>query len=133
METIKITIEKTADFFTAFSENVEGIYAAGDNPIEVKKSVLEAIRILKENNSSENIPEILKDEFEIVYTWDVPSLLNYYKGILTNSAMERLTGIPQRQIQHYVSGNKSPRPAQIKKIEEGLHKLGEELLEIELV
>jgi len=31
-------------------------------------------------------------------------VLNYYKGIFTLSALERLTGINQKQLQHYASG-----------------------------
>ena len=36
----------------------------------------------------------------------------------------------QRQLWHYASGMRKPRPAQRKRIEEGLHKLGAELLKI---
>ena len=55
-----------------------------------------------------------------------------YKGIFTNSALERITGINQKQFQHYASGLKKPRAAQAKKIESALHKLGSELLALEL-
>ena len=81
----------------------------------------------------ENIPTILKDDYEIIYHFDVESLLNYYKGIFTNSALEKITGINQRQLQHYSSGLKKPRQPQLKKIEDGLHKLAAELQAVELV
>jgi hypothetical protein len=58
--------------------------------------------------------------------------LDYYKGIFTNAALERITGINQKQIQHYASGLKKPRPAQVKKIESALHNLGAELMSVEL-
>ena len=132
METIKIIIEKTDDLFSAYAENVEGIYAGGETVEEVKKSVLEAIELLKEYNTDENIPEILKGDYEIVYNFDVESLLNYYKGIMSFSALERLTGVNQKQLQHYSTGYRKPRIGQRKKIETALHKLGSELLAIEL-
>lgn len=53
-------------------------------------------------------------------------------GIFTNAAIERLTGINQRQIQRYASGESNPRPEQKMKIKDGLHKLGKELIELEL-
>lgn len=132
MKTIKIIIEKTDDMFSAFAENVEGIYAGGDTVEEVKQSVLDSIRLLKEYNTNENIPAILKGEYQISYKFDTVSLLNYYKGIFTNSALERITGINQKQIQHYATGHRNPRVDQRKKIETALHSLGKELLAVEL-
>ena len=66
------------------------------------------------------------------YKFDAESVLNFYRGIFTNAALERITGINQKQIQHYASGLKKPRPAQLKKIESAFRKLGNELLALEL-
>lgn len=43
-----------------------------------------------------------------------------------------MTGINQKQFQHYASGLKKPRLAQIKKIEGAMHSLGKELMSVEL-
>jgi hypothetical protein len=59
-------------------------------------------------------------------------LLNYYKGIFTNASLERITGIKQKQIQHYATGLKKPRTAQKIKIQNSLHELAGELMAIEL-
>lgn len=132
MNTLKIVIERSADMFGAYAENAEGIYGGGDTVEEAKQSVLDAIQLIKEF-TPENIPAILKGEYEIVYHFDVESLLNYYKGIFTNAALEKITGINQRQLQHYSSGLKKPRQPQLKKIEKGLHKLAAELQSLALV
>ncbi len=123
---LKIIIERSSDSFSAFAENVEGIYGAGDNVQDAKKSVLESIEINKELG---NIPDV---NYEVIYKFDTQSFLNYYKGIFTNAAFERITGINQKQIQHYSNGHRKPRPAQTKKIEAALHNLGSELMAIEL-
>ena len=68
----------------------------------------------------------------ITYHFDVESLLNYFKGIFTNAAFERLTGINQMQMSHYANGLKKPRKAQLQKIEKALHRLGDELKSISL-
>lgn len=132
MQTIKIIIEKTKDMFSSYAENIEGVYGGGDTVEEAKQSAVEGIRLLKKYNTPENIPKALKGDYEIVYKFDVESFLNYYKGIFTNAAFERITGINQRQIQHYSTGHRKPRPAQIKKIETALHTLGSELMAVEL-
>ncbi|GHE29085.1 type II toxin-antitoxin system HicB family antitoxin [Sphingobacterium griseoflavum] len=133
MKTLKIIIERSADMFGAYAENAEGIYGGGDTVEEAKQSILDAIDIIKEEFTPANIPTILKSDYEIIYHFDVESLLNYYKGIFTNSALEKITGINQRQLQHYSSGLKKPRQPQLKKIEEGLHRLAAELQALELV
>ena len=132
MEKILVAIEKTQDHYSAYAENVEGIYGAGSTVQETKKSIEEAIRLTIAHNSLENIPAILTGEHKVVFRFDTESLLNYYKGIFTNSALERLTGINQKQLQHYASGLKKPRSAQKKKIEAALHELGKELIDVEL-
>jgi len=130
--TIKIIIEKTEGLFSAYAANVEGIYAGGETVEEVKQSVVDSIRLLKEYNAPENLPTALRKDYTLVYHFDAVSLLNYYKGVFTNSALERITGINQKQIQHYASGLKKPTETTTKKIETALHKLGEELLAVEL-
>ncbi|QYS85394.1 type II toxin-antitoxin system HicB family antitoxin [Flavobacterium oreochromis] len=132
MKIVRIIIERSEDMFSAFAENVEGIYAGGDTVEEAKQSVLDSIRLLKEHNSLENIPDILKGEYNVVFLFDTVSLLNYYKGIFSNAALEKLTGINQKQLQHYSTGHRKPRLEQREKIENALHKLGKELLAVEL-
>ncbi|TDE16573.1 type II toxin-antitoxin system HicB family antitoxin [Dyadobacter psychrotolerans] len=132
MKKIKIIIEKGADLYAAYAENVEGIYGAGETVNDAKQSVVDAIQLLKKHNNEEHVPSVLKGEFELVWKFDTVSLLNYYKGVFTNSALERITGINQKQMQHYASGLKKPRALQAKKIETALHKLGKELLAVEL-
>jgi predicted RNase H-like HicB family nuclease len=132
MKVVKVIIEKTKDMYSSYAENVAGIYGGGDTVEEAKKSILDAIRLLKENNDKKYIPAILNGKYAIVYKSDAESFLKHYKGIFTNSALERITGINQKQFQHYASGLKKPRAAQAKKIESALHKLGSELLALEL-
>lgn len=132
MKTVKIIIEKTADGYTAYAHNAAGIYGAGETPEEAKQSILESISLLKELNEPEHIPAILRSHYTLSFQFDAESLLNYYKGIFTNAGLERLTGINQKQLQHYGSGLKKPRENQRRKIESALHKLGSELLSVHL-
>jgi predicted RNase H-like HicB family nuclease len=131
MKKINIVIEGSNDLFSAYAENINGIYGAGETVSEAKGSVEKAIKLLHKYNK-EAVPAILKGDYSLVFKFDVESLLNYYKGVFTNAALERMTGINQKQLQHYASGLKKPRETQIKKIETALHKLGGELLAVRL-
>lgn len=131
MKQIKIVIEKGADSFGAYAENVKGVFGAGNTVHECKQSILDAIDTIKTFDDKQ-IPAILKREYEIVYRFDTESLLQYYKGIISNPSLEQLTGINQKLIHQYSTGLKKPRLAQRKKIEKGLHEFANELLTIEL-
>lgn len=131
MSVIKIVIEKTSDFYSAYAENVEGIYGAGATVQKTKVSVLKSLELYVKYNKKK-LPKILQGDYSVKYRFDAQSLLNYYKGIFTNASLEKITGINQKQIQHYASGLKKPRELQKRKIQTGLRNLAKELQSIEL-
>lgn len=65
-----ITICVSKDSYGAFSNNCEGIYAAGDTIDETKADVLNAIRLIQENLPEERWPEIIKSEYTIEWLYD---------------------------------------------------------------
>ena len=126
MKNITIIIEHSNNFYWAYAENVEGISAGGETVQEAKNGIFDAIALQKELG---NFPY---NNYQLTYKYDTESLLQYFKGIISNPAFERLTGINQKLIHQYAVGLKKPRTAQRQKIQEGLHKLGAELLSIQL-
>ena len=132
MEKIIITVGASPDHFGAYAENCPGIYGAGDTPEAAKQNALEGLKLLIKYTKPENLPDILKEGYSIIYKYDTQSFLKHYNSIFTNVALERITGINQKLLHHYSSGLKKPRLAQRKKIETALHRLGEELIAVEL-
>jgi hypothetical protein len=96
-----------------------------------KQDILDCIDTLK-LMTAKNRPKFLLSSYQLVYRFDAESQLAYYKGIFTNSVLERLTGINQKQLQHYATGHRKPRPNQREKIQAALNQLGSELLAVEL-
>lgn len=127
-------IETTENNYSAYLEHVDGIAGVGDTLAEVKMSLLEGVDVFMESceENGYDIPEELKGDFVIDFRMDVKSFLSVYYGIFTKAGLERLTGINQKQLWHYASGKSVPRRAQVQKIENALHQLGEELLSIRL-
>jgi hypothetical protein len=74
------------------------------------------------------IPELT---FDVRY--DVSSFLDYYAGILSKSGLEKITGIHQKQLWHYSSGERVPKPQTAKKIQESLHNFADELKQVHFV
>jgi predicted RNase H-like HicB family nuclease len=120
--------------FSAHVPILPGCVSTGDTPEEMKNNIREAIvfHVQSSLEDGDPIPAVFKANYELVFKFDTQSLLNYYKGIFTNAAFERITGINQKQIQHYASGHRKPREEQVKKIEKALHNLGSELMSVEL-
>lgn len=129
MEKLIINICASNDSFGAFAENCEGIYASGDSVKDVKRDVLDAIEILREEWPEDRLPTPIKENWEIEWKYDVQSLLSYYEGVITNAALERLTGINKKQLWNYSHGLSKPRKEARMKIENALHSLGKELME----
>lgn len=132
MEKLIINIGASADHFGAYAENCDRIYAAGDNVADVKADVEKCIRLIKENYPRESWPEPLKGDYEIEWHFDTQSLLKHYQGIFTNAALERLTGINQKQLWNYANGISKPREKARRQIESALHSLGKELIALSL-
>lgn len=129
-----VEISFTGNNFCAYVPELPGCVATGYSPDDIKKNIKDAIAFHIEGSLEDNdpIPAKFKAPYELVYKFDAQSLLKYYKGIFTQSALERMTGINQRQLSHYANGIKKPRKQQMDKIETALHQLGEELLAVEL-
>lgn len=131
MGKISVTIEKGTDLFGAWADNVPGIYGEGETVKETKESILAAIALYKEYN--DDIPSELEGDVEIEWYFDVQSFLQYFNGIFTKAALERITGVNQKLLGHYASGLKKPRKTQVEKIETALQGFLDDMKMIHLV
>lgn len=131
---LTVIIEKADNNYSAYIDGIDGIVTTGNSIDEIKKNMVEAIELYVETCKELDIecPEELEGDYQLNFKMDVKSLLEFYSGIFTKAGLERITGINQKQLWHYASGNRNPRPEQKIKIETALHKLGEDLLSINL-
>ena len=134
MKKLNVVIERAENNFSAFVKEIDGITATGGSIGEIKLSILEAVDeyISACSEMGTEVPDILAEGYELMYELDVQSLLTIYEGIFSKSGLEKLTGINQKQLWHYAKGISKPRPAQRRKIESALHRLGSELLSLSL-
>lgn len=118
-----------------------GIYIASDNApfgaIGDGKTVAEAIADFK--NSIAEIREYYEEEgrkfpdLDIEFKYDAASFLQQYAYAFTLAGLERITGVNQRQLSHYINGVRKPSKATIEKIESRLHKFGNEISAVRFV
>lgn len=71
----------------------------------------------------DSYPEVFDGEYEVVYHFDTRALLQYLQRTLTLSAIGKASGINVKQLSHYATGIKHPRPKQEARIREGVKAL----------
>ena len=106
----------------------DGVTVA-DAKTDFKNSVNEMISSYEE--LEKDIPKELK-ELEFEFEYDLASLFNYY-DFINVSKFAQLIGINTSLMRQYKSGNQYISENQIKKVEDGLHKIANEIASIKLI
>ncbi|QGY47874.1 XRE family transcriptional regulator [Maribellus comscasis] len=121
---IKITVEKTKTGFSAYSEEYP-IFTTGRTIPELINNALEATQLHFEDEyevSHENL------KFEI----DFAQFFQYYKVLNAKFLAEKI-GMNPTLLSQYVQGHKKPSENQTEKILSGIHQIGQELSEMNLI
>ena len=130
MRKIKVIIERSeGGKYTAYTEsfNEFGLIGYGDTVDETIEDFIFAYEEIKEIKGA-TVPELKFD-----FRYDMASFLNLYKEMLSKAGLEIITGVHQKQLWHYASGTKRPRPETVKKIEANLHKFADELKQVHFI
>ena len=127
MEKIKVQVS-WMDNYGACSDDVSGCVATHKTLEGVKKAYTESLvwHLEAMRKDGDEIPKVLRGDYELEFELNTQALLHYFEGVLSRSALARVTGINERQLGHYATGHRNPRPAQRKRIIEGIHRIGNE-------
>ena len=136
METIVVNVSWCGKNFSAsFSENVPGGVAfTAHNFYELKQEAKETLDFHLEGmkEDGDEVPtwwESGEYEFQFKYS-DFASFLKAYSDLVPLVSLSLATGINQNQLSHYANGIKKPRQEQRKRIVNGMHKIGRELMAV---
>ncbi len=121
---IRIIVEKTGTGFSAFSEEFPIFTTA--------RTVPELI-----NNSYEATQLYFEDKYEISHEnikleIDFEQFFQYYK-VLNSKFLAEKIGMNPTLLSQYVQGHKKPSENQTEKILTGIHQIGQELSEVNLI
>lgn len=134
MQRINVTIDYAEKNYSAGTGEINGVVTATGKTLEdVKKEFESAFAFHVEAGiaDGDNLPEwVVNGQYEFDYNYSASALLQQFEGVLTRSALARVTGINERQLGHYATGYRRPRPAQREKIIAGFHKLGREFINV---
>ncbi len=122
---VKMIVEKTDTGFSAYSVD-QAIYTTGRTISELIENAYEAANLYFEDDKIQITHENLK--FEI----DFKQFFQYYKVINSKVLADKI-GMNPTLLSQYVQGHKKPSDAQTEKILAGIHQIGKELIEINLI
>lgn len=115
--------------YSAVVELPEEVIVVTHKTLEgIKEAIRDSLEFSKEGHmeNGDPLPDWVKNGYRVDYKMEISALLKYYDGILTRSALSRITGINERQLGHYATGHRKPRDKQRQRIIEGFHRLGKE-------
>lgn len=136
MKQIKVNIGWEDKNYSAICDDkdINGIVVDTHKDLDIlKSSFAEALKFHIEGcvEDGDHLPEyLIQGHYELVFNLEVSALLHKFDGILTRSALSRVTGINERQLGHYMSGYRKPRPNKREQILKGIRSIGRELVSV---
>ena len=115
---IETGLDSRIEVYTSDDTYPYGIMGEGRTIAEAKEDFMIGYEEMKEcvREKGEDF-----EEAEFVFRYDIPSFLQEFAYAFTLAGLERITGINQKQLGHYISGYRKPSAKTIRRMEEGIH------------
>lgn len=134
---IKVKIEKSADGrYWGTTQNVPGVVAAdGESINELKENLKDAVELYLETAEEydKETYELYKSGFEFEYDLDISEIFKIFE-VINKSEFAKSIGLNASLFRQYTNSKKQTYISEkrAKEIENGLHRLGKELLNVKL-
>lgn len=134
MKKIKVLIEWSGDNFSAGSGAVSGVvFVTGKTLDEVIQKFKEAFTFHIEGSleDGDKLPAyIVNRHYQLSFSLQASAMLHMADGLITRSALSRVTGINEKQLSHYLTGHRKPRSEQNDKIAAGIIAINKQITEL---
>lgn len=126
---IKVLVSWSGENFNGGVGDPElgAIFVTASTLDEFKKEFVDSLEFHVEGlkESGDTVPDYISSgNYHIVYDLETTALLKEAEKFTTLAAISRATGINQKQLSHYATGLKQPRPSSRERIIQGLHAIG---------
>jgi predicted RNase H-like HicB family nuclease len=122
-EKLKFIVERTDTGFSAYSKDYP-VYTSGNNFTELLANAEEAMSLYQEDQEHQI------DAKDIDFEIDLQQFFQYYR-VINAKFLARRIGMNESLLSQYVQGKKKPSHRQTGKILQGIHEIGEELINID--
>ena len=133
MKKVKVFIEKSEYGFSAYMDDTPLDYGC----LGEGKTVEETIRDFNEAYSEmrsyyEGIGKPF-EEIEYEFFYDTASFLDEYCKAFSLAGLERITGVSQTQLGHYLHGRRKPSRKTVDRIQEGVERFARSLMAVRFI
>ena len=127
MAKIKVRFEKTMTGFSAYAEKYSA-FTTGKTVAELMTNMVESLNLYFEEAGIKKVitPNDLLFEVDLTSVFEVFSVINV-------RALSGHLGMNYTLIAQYATGKKKPSPKQTEKIMQGIHEIGRQLSELNLI
>lgn len=122
MKEVKVFIEIAPQGFSAYMDDTPldyGCMGEGSTVKEAMEDFNRAYEEMREHYAAEGRPF---EEVNFSFYYDTASFLNEFGKVFSLSGLQRITGINQTQLGHYLHGRSRPSRKTIIKIQDGIRR-----------
>ena len=127
MKQVKVFIEKSEYGFSAYMEDAGldyGLFGEGKSVEEAIDDFNKSYAGMREYYAEKGKPF---EEIQYDFYYDTASFLDEYCEAFSLAGLERITGVNQTQLGHYLHGRSKPSRKTIERIEKGVHQFAKNL------
>ena len=127
MKEVKVFIEIAGDGFSAYMDDTPLDYSCIGEGKSVEETIADFHKAYAEMRA--NYTEMGKpfEEVHLTFYYDTASFLNEFGKTFSLAGLQRITGINQTQLGHYLHGRSRPSRKTIDKIQNGIRKFVKDL------
>lgn len=137
MEKIKVLIEWTDNNFSAGTGKINGVVMAAGKTLEAVKKEFESafkFHIQGSLKDGDALPDyIVKGKYEFDFELGASAMLHLADGLISRAAISKATGINEKQLSHYITGQRVAREAQNRKIAAGIISISKQIDELSAI
>jgi predicted RNase H-like HicB family nuclease len=134
MKQVKVIVEWSDGNFSAGTGEVNGaVIATGATLEKVKQEFKEAFNLHVKGSlaDGDKLPAyIVNGQYGFDFDLQASAMLHLADGLITRSALSRVTGINEKQLSHYLTGHRKARQAQNDKIAVGIKTIEKQIKEL---
>ena len=127
MKKVKVFVEKSEYGFSAYMEEAGldyGLFGEGKTVEEAIEDFRKSYDGMRDYYSEAGKPF---EEIEYEFFYDTASFLNEYCEAFSLAGLERITGVNQSQLGHYLHGRSKPSRKTIERIQKGVQAFAKNL------
>ena len=128
---LTVVVEKTGTGFSAYSKEIDGLVTVGESISELKENFNEVLEIHIDYQNEMKGASLKEEDFKISYLLDLEQFFEYFSVINKSAFAQHYANVNSSLFRQYTKGLAPLSGEKLKQISDGLHKLANEINDLE--